>query len=289
MDAGAWFNYPFLTSKERDIETGLDYFLTRYYSSTQGRFLSADMPFADQFQTNPQSWNSYSYVRNNPCSNIDSKGRCSAPAGLKPGQVGICIESFIAKRRFKGIGLGDNRTFSGDDKRLTAKSRTHIIVSESADSTGKANISQTTEAGVSRVLNPAGPVTGTPPIISSQGTAETTLNGEKPGPDGSSQTTVDVDSDGVARFNVTTNAKHGFSSLVDDGTISSSFNFETNMNTGEVLIDAGSSATGYPSMAVYRYRNVNGRIISREVWRQDEGSSDTLKEPRKPIPDQTRR
>ena len=30
------------TSKERDIETGLDYFLARYYSSPQGRFTSID-------------------------------------------------------------------------------------------------------------------------------------------------------------------------------------------------------------------------------------------------------
>jgi RHS repeat-associated protein len=34
------------TQKERDIETGLDYFGARYYSSTQGRFTSADEPFA---------------------------------------------------------------------------------------------------------------------------------------------------------------------------------------------------------------------------------------------------
>jgi RHS repeat-associated protein len=31
------------TRKERDIETGLDYFLARYYSSTQGRFTSPDL------------------------------------------------------------------------------------------------------------------------------------------------------------------------------------------------------------------------------------------------------
>jgi len=30
------------TQKERDNETGLDYFLARYYSSTQGRFTSPD-------------------------------------------------------------------------------------------------------------------------------------------------------------------------------------------------------------------------------------------------------
>src|SRR5205085_4392163 len=30
------------TAKERDIETGLDYFINRYYASTQGRFVSPD-------------------------------------------------------------------------------------------------------------------------------------------------------------------------------------------------------------------------------------------------------
>src|SRR4029079_3652999 len=30
------------TSKERDIETGLDYFINRYFSSAQGRFISTD-------------------------------------------------------------------------------------------------------------------------------------------------------------------------------------------------------------------------------------------------------
>ncbi|HKG46248.1 MAG TPA: hypothetical protein VKB02_05950, partial [Pyrinomonadaceae bacterium] len=34
------------TSKERDVETGLDYLIHRYYSSTQGRFTSVDRPFA---------------------------------------------------------------------------------------------------------------------------------------------------------------------------------------------------------------------------------------------------
>ena len=35
MNGHAGCNYPFFTSKERDIETGLDYFLARYYSSIQ--------------------------------------------------------------------------------------------------------------------------------------------------------------------------------------------------------------------------------------------------------------
>lgn len=71
----AGLNYPFLTLKERDVEAGLDYFLARCYSSIQGRFTSPDAPFADQFPQNPQSWNLYSYTRNNPVRVADKNGR----------------------------------------------------------------------------------------------------------------------------------------------------------------------------------------------------------------------
>ena len=36
------------SGKERDAETGLDYFGVRYFSSAQGRMTSPDAPFADQ-------------------------------------------------------------------------------------------------------------------------------------------------------------------------------------------------------------------------------------------------
>ncbi|HKY29698.1 MAG TPA: PA14 domain-containing protein, partial [Pyrinomonadaceae bacterium] len=62
------------TSKERDGETGLDYFIHRYYSSMSGRFTSADVPFADQWESNPQSWNLYTYVGNQPLSFTDPLG-----------------------------------------------------------------------------------------------------------------------------------------------------------------------------------------------------------------------
>ena len=73
-DAGAWFNYPFLTQKERDNETGLDYFGARYYASVQGRFTGADN-VAFSKGTNPQNWNLYAYTSNNPLSRVDPNGR----------------------------------------------------------------------------------------------------------------------------------------------------------------------------------------------------------------------
>jgi len=60
------------TSKERDIETGLDYFGARYYSSIQGRFTSVDI--AGPNLSNPQSLNKYAYTLNNPLRYIDRNG-----------------------------------------------------------------------------------------------------------------------------------------------------------------------------------------------------------------------
>ena len=62
------------TGKERDEESGLDNFGARYYASSMGRFLSPDIPFYDGDLTDPQKLNLYSYVQNNPLTNIDPNG-----------------------------------------------------------------------------------------------------------------------------------------------------------------------------------------------------------------------
>jgi RHS repeat-associated protein len=69
------------TGKERDAETGLDYFGARYFSGAQGRFTSPDwsakpepVPYANL--EDPQTLNLYSYVRNNPMDKADADGHC---------------------------------------------------------------------------------------------------------------------------------------------------------------------------------------------------------------------
>src|SRR5271166_1750042 len=63
------------TGDEWDEETGLDHAQFRQYSSAQGRWISPDPAgLAAVDTTNPQSWNRYAYVLNNPLSYVDNSG-----------------------------------------------------------------------------------------------------------------------------------------------------------------------------------------------------------------------
>ncbi len=64
------------TGKERDAETGLDYFVARYYGSKIGRFTTTDPVMTIQANlVDPQRWNRYAYARNNPLKYVDLDGR----------------------------------------------------------------------------------------------------------------------------------------------------------------------------------------------------------------------
>ena len=100
------------TGKERDAETGLDYFGARYMSAAQGRFTTPDewaggivdpftggqvgvpgpLPYADI--TDPQTINKYAYVRNNPLRYVD-------PDGHDLEEVAFGVVEFAA-----GVGRG---------------------------------------------------------------------------------------------------------------------------------------------------------------------------------------
>jgi len=85
------------TGKQRDAETGLDYFNARYNESNIGRFMNPDpLPWLgwqhgndeerEEFQkfiSNPQNLNMYVYVDNNPTSYTDPTGMLGCTAGDK--------------------------------------------------------------------------------------------------------------------------------------------------------------------------------------------------------------
>jgi RHS repeat-associated protein len=72
------------TAKERDTESGNDYFEARYLGSSMGRFLSPD-PVGGSL-ANPQTLNKYAYVLNNPLTNTDPTGLYAC----KDGKDGAC-------------------------------------------------------------------------------------------------------------------------------------------------------------------------------------------------------
>ncbi|MGH9436539.1 MAG: RHS repeat domain-containing protein [Terriglobia bacterium] len=64
------------TGQIRDTETGMDYFHARYFDAPLGRFNSPDPENAGADMTDPQTWNAYAYVRNNPLALTDPGGQC---------------------------------------------------------------------------------------------------------------------------------------------------------------------------------------------------------------------
>ena len=88
------------TGKERDSESGLDYFGARYFGSALGRFTSADwsakpepVPYADF--SNPQTLNQYAYVLNNPLGKPDSDGHCAEDLCIVEGTAGAAAGVYV--------------------------------------------------------------------------------------------------------------------------------------------------------------------------------------------------
>jgi RHS repeat-associated protein len=79
------------SGKERDAETGLDYFGARYYMAAVGRWASFD-PAADG---TPQ-WSPYNYVLNNPLGFVDPDGRQAAPNLRCTNWTGPCARAAFA-------------------------------------------------------------------------------------------------------------------------------------------------------------------------------------------------
>ena len=69
------------TGKERDSESGNDYFGARYYASSMGRWMSPDLSPRSIVLQDPQSWNRYVYVLNKPLIAFDPDGNLTVYMG----------------------------------------------------------------------------------------------------------------------------------------------------------------------------------------------------------------
>jgi len=122
------------TGKERDTESGNDYFGARYYASSMGRFMSPDwsddpdpIPYADT--DNPQSLNLYGYVGNNPMNDVDDDGHLDCSGGAL--QDVACAVTAAAKKVWSFLTSG------ADNSSVTTSSTFEMRVDQFASGASK--------------------------------------------------------------------------------------------------------------------------------------------------------
>jgi RHS repeat-associated protein len=150
------------TGKERDTESGLDYFGARYFGSSMGRFMSPDysdmtfgpdaVPNADY--TNPQSLNLYAYGQNNPLRNIDPDGHdCIDASNASSGTVSVITTSNSAD-------CGKGFTYVDGTINASSLSYNSSTRSLSFDTSNYADGSGTAASNVFTKADPYGPLEG---------------------------------------------------------------------------------------------------------------------------------
>jgi RHS repeat-associated protein len=170
--------WPRYTGKERDTESGLDYFGARYYASSMGRFSSPDPSgLLAQNPADPQSWNLYAYARNNPLSNIDpdgldcvyandagngvesidhnsSSGECGGSGGSwAPGYVNESWAHFNTNtNQFQVASLNNNGSLTANYTMFSAGATTQFNDNESSCTSGCSGFSQTGAQGLADQL-----------------------------------------------------------------------------------------------------------------------------------------
>jgi RHS repeat-associated protein len=104
------------TGKERDAESGLDYFGARLYMPALGLWTGRD-PLADKYP----EWSPYNYALNNPVTYGDPFGLCPKKAA----DGAICVDFFIADK-WVWLFKGDDR---GHDPNAPAgRSRAQFVI-----------------------------------------------------------------------------------------------------------------------------------------------------------------
>jgi RHS repeat-associated protein len=150
------------TSKERDVESGNDYFSARYYASTTGHFMSPDpLPWIgwqnpaedsseeakeeahEKFEnwiSNPQNLNMYAYVNNNPLNRIDPSGMEGCTAGGKTYSTCTITITYDPKTSKGTLTVtGQNK----GDKDATTLLTANVVVGGKDPTTGEMHVTPT--------------------------------------------------------------------------------------------------------------------------------------------------
>jgi len=166
-----------MTGKERDSETGLDFFGARYYSNQMGRFVTPDPLLSSGRSGDPQTWNRYAYVRNNPIGRIDPSGlydfKNTCGTNDKDCNAAFAQTQTNVRNAYKATQTAyDKAVASGDKDAAAALKRTldglgaegqknargqtvNISVNLGLDASGQTNFAKGSTTVINVVLNPS--------------------------------------------------------------------------------------------------------------------------------------
>jgi RHS repeat-associated protein len=128
------------TGKERDVETGLDYFGARYLQPGMGRFTATDSRMSmGEATLNPQKWNRYTYALSNPFRYVDPDGR---------EEITVTINAFIPS-----VFVTTPWPMKGDGRTLfeagTSRTTQRIVVETDPAKSSTGFVSATVDTGTS--------------------------------------------------------------------------------------------------------------------------------------------
>jgi len=163
------------TGKERDAETGNDYFGARYFASNMGRFMSPDWsakiePVPYSKLDDPQTLNLYGYLRDNPLGGVDADGHC----GEKPNDPPCPSMSKDDKAAVKDAVDRSNKPTSDDKK---GKHHEEGVVT-GKDANGNHVIVPAKPGAYSDVTKPGGKATVNPSIAADPSKQNTVVSPE---------------------------------------------------------------------------------------------------------------
>jgi len=196
------------TGQKEDIESGLMFYNARYYDPKIGRFIQADSIVPNA--TDPQEFNRYSYVNNNPIKFTDPSGHKKkkkswwrkALAAYIGFNVGVAVTILTGGNVTAGFAAGF-ATFRGLDAALSGASFKQTLFATAQGAVEGYFIGQGVQAG---------------------------LSGAGRGPPGSAKTTFFSNPDGTVGFNI-----EGVSKLVS----------ESPSKTGEIIKNIFSTSLAY--------------------------------------------
>jgi RHS repeat-associated protein len=113
-------DHGFTGHKHEAAELGLIFMQARFYVPGLGRFLSADILVPNP--ADPQSYNRYAYVLNNPLRLVDPTGRCAA----NDSECWVLADELYAQYSWCMVGLGSNGVWTLEELQILWNAATAI-------------------------------------------------------------------------------------------------------------------------------------------------------------------